>query len=98
MIAKDLKVTSIRYFETRRGLGYECRTNVKGLSIWNDGNGGQTFVDGNEYTKNYKQVSEYNNMYNDSELEELINEFEGVKTLALGIKLGLGRLIRHLRS
>ncbi len=82
MMAKDLKVTSIRYFETRRGLGYECRTNVRGVSIWNDGNGGQTFVDGNEHTKYCNQVTEYDNMYNDSELEELINEFEGVKPLA----------------
>ena len=76
---KDLKVTSIRYFETRRGLGYECRTNVRGVSIWNDGNGGQTFVDGNEHTHYYNDIHLYNNKYNDSDLEKLIDEFEGVK-------------------
>ena len=41
-----LTVTKIRYFETRRGVGYECQTNVKGITIWNDGNGGITFLDG----------------------------------------------------
>ena len=40
---KQLKVTGVRYFETRRGLGYECKTNINGLLIWNDGNGGGTF-------------------------------------------------------
>ena len=98
MIAKDLKVTSIRYFETRRGLGYECRTNVKGLSIWNDGNGGQTFFDGNEYTKNYKQVSEYNNMYNDSKLEELIDEFEGVKNFERSLRTENGLSVEDVKE
>ena len=78
MELKDLKVTGVRYFETRRGLGYECRTNVRGVSIWNDGNGGQTFVDGNEHTYYHNDVHLYNDKYTDQDLEELINEFEGV--------------------
>jgi len=77
---KDLKVTGVRYFETRKGLGYECRTNVRGISIWNDGNGGMTFVDGNEHTYYHNDVHLYNDKYTDQELEELINEFEGVSS------------------
>jgi len=41
-----MKVTSVRYFETRRGLGYQCKTNIKDIEIWNDGNGGGTYIDG----------------------------------------------------
>ena len=46
---KQLKVTGVRYFETRRGLGYECKTNIKGLAIWNDGNGGGTYFSSSDY-------------------------------------------------
>jgi len=42
---KDLKVTSLRYFETRRGVGYECKTNIPNVTIWNDGMGGFTYFD-----------------------------------------------------
>jgi len=65
-----LKVTDIRYFETRRGVGYECQTNVKGITIWNDGNGGATFLDGAWADK--KQFQELRDM----DLENLINIFE----------------------
>lgn len=65
-----LKVTDIRYFETRRGVGYECQTNVKGITIWNDGNGGITFLDGAWADK--KQFQELRDM----DLENLINIFE----------------------
>ncbi len=71
-----IKVISVRYFETRRGVGYECKTNVRGISIWNDGNGGATFVDGNEHTTHHNKVKEYNKAYSDHQLENLINEFE----------------------
>jgi hypothetical protein len=37
MSENKLTVTSVRYFETRRGLGYEAKTSVPGVSIWNDG-------------------------------------------------------------
>lgn len=72
---KPLQVTSVRYFETRRGLGYECKTNVRGIAIWNDGNGGQTFVDGNQYTQDYSVVHKYNEKYSDQELEKLIDQY-----------------------
>jgi len=75
---KPLQVTSVRYFETRRGLGYECKTNVRGISIWNDGNGGQTFVDGNQHTQDYSVVHKYNKKYSDDQLEQLIDKYENI--------------------
>lgn len=75
---KPLQVKSVRYFETRRGLGYECKTNVRGISIWNDGNGGQTFVDGNEYTQDYSVVHKYNAEYSADQLEQLIDKYENI--------------------
>ena len=75
---KPLQVTSVRYFETRRGLGYECKTNVRGISIWNDGNGGQTFVDGNEHTQDYSVVRKYDAEYSDDQLEQLIDKYENI--------------------
>lgn len=75
-ILKDLKVVGVRYYETRRGIGYEARTNVRGISIWNDGLGGGTFVDGNEHTHYHNDVHLYNEKYNEQELEQLIDEFE----------------------
>ena len=69
----NLKVTSVRYFETRRGLGYECQTNNRLVQIWNDGQGGCTYLDGDAYNlKFYKELSE-------RDLEELINEYEQIK-------------------
>jgi hypothetical protein len=53
---------------------------VRGISIWNDGNGGMTFVDGNEHTHYHNDVHLYNDKYTDQELEELINVFEGVSS------------------
>jgi len=73
-----LKVTSVRYFETRRGLGYECKTNVRGISIWNDGMGGQTFVDSNKHTQDYSVVHKYNAEYSDDQLEQLIDKHENI--------------------
>ena len=73
-----LKVTSVRYFKTRRGLGYECKTNVRGISIWNDGNGGQTFVYGNKHTQNYSVVHKYAAEYSDDQLEQLIDKYENI--------------------
>ena len=80
-MTQNLKVRSIRYFETRRGVGYECKTNVRGISIWNDGNGSATFIDGNEHTQYYNKVREYNDKYNDAQLETLIDEYENLKTI-----------------
>lgn len=71
MNKSELKVTHVRYFETRRGVGYECRTNIDGITIWNDGMGGDTYI---EPCKKAKEM----NMYTISEfdLEKLIDTHE----------------------
>lgn len=67
-----LKVTSVRYFETNKGVGYQCKTNKDGVEIHNDGMGGATYLDGAfKYTKNFEHLSEW-------QLEELIDEYEGL--------------------
>jgi hypothetical protein len=73
-----LKVTSYREFDTRRGVGYESKTNVKGLSIWNDGDGGCTYFSGNEHTTSGKIIGEYSEKYNENQIEVLIDEFLGI--------------------
>jgi len=75
---KKLKVTSYREFDTRRGVGYECKTNAKGLSIWNDGDGGCTYFSGNEHTTSGKIIREYSEKYNENQIEVLIDEFHGI--------------------
>ena len=68
-----MKIKSVRYFETNRGLGYEAKTD-KG-SIWNDGNGGCTYFDANHPTyhnRDFDHLSE-------NDLEAMIDKFEGVK-------------------
>ena len=71
MNKSELRVTHVRYFETRRGVGYECRTNIEGITIWNDGMGGDTYI---EPCKKAKEM----NMYTISEfdLEKLIDTHE----------------------
>lgn len=65
-----LRVTGVRYFETRRGTGYQCTTNVKNVEIWNDGNGGGTWIPPhNSYTKPYSELT-------GMELETLIDDYE----------------------
>lgn len=66
-------VKSVRYFETRRGLGYEAKTD-KG-SIWNDGNGGATYFEAN-YPK--YQNNDFENL-SESDLELLIDKYESEK-------------------
>ena len=75
---KKLKVTSYREFDTRRGVGYECKTNVKGLSIWNDGDGGCTYFSGNEHTTSGKIIWEYSEKYNENQIEVLIDSSDGI--------------------
>ncbi len=70
MIEK-LKVISVKYFETRKGLGYECKTNVKGLSIWNDGVGGSTYISINEDAR-----VDTGHILSQQQLESLIDEYE----------------------
>tara|TARA_R100000541_G_scaffold57273_1_gene67240 strand:+ start:613 stop:846 length:234 start_codon:yes stop_codon:yes gene_type:complete len=70
----DLKVTSIRTYNTRRGVGYECKTNFKGISIWNEGYGGETSLsfdlrDESFNPKDYEELSE-------RDLEDLITKYE----------------------
>jgi hypothetical protein len=38
-----MKILNIRYWETRRGIGYEAVTDFGG-TIWNDGDGGGTYL------------------------------------------------------
>tara|TARA_R100000329_G_scaffold135947_1_gene116471 strand:- start:749 stop:976 length:228 start_codon:yes stop_codon:yes gene_type:complete len=66
-----LQITHVRYFETRRGLGYECKTNIEGIKVWNDGMGGDTYI---EPCKKAREM----NLYDISEfdLEKLIDKYE----------------------
>lgn len=80
-MTQNLKVTSVRYFETRRGLGYECKTNVKEVSVWNDGNGGGTYLRGNEHTTSGRVIGDYSRKYNEQQLESLIDKYENIKTI-----------------
>jgi len=68
-----MQVTKVRYFKTRRGLGYEATT--KEGSIWNDGSGGCTYFEP-DYN-NGRKDSDYNHLTED-DLEKLIDIFEGV--------------------
>jgi hypothetical protein len=70
----NLKVTSVRYFETRRGTGYQVKTNVDGIEIWNDGEGGPIFLEGSSRDLlPYKHLTE-------KDLHKLIDNFENDKT------------------
>ncbi|QDP58434.1 MAG: hypothetical protein Unbinned6046contig1000_3 [Prokaryotic dsDNA virus sp.] len=65
-----LEVTNVRYFQTRRGTGYECTTNVKNVIIWNDGDGGGTWIPPHKpYTIPYHEMKSM-------ELESLIDDYE----------------------
>ena len=66
----DLKVTGVRYYDTRRGIGYECTTNIDGVRIWNDGMGGITFIEGT-----WSLIKSYQHL-NDNDLEKLIDAYE----------------------
>ena len=63
-----MKVTNIRYFKTNKGVGYQCQTNIEGIEIWNDGNGGATYVDGK-----FKYLTKE---YTEWDLEDLIDSYE----------------------
>lgn len=69
---KTLKVIGVHYFgnATNGMVGYKCATNIEDLFIMNEGNGGATFLRGSQ-SKYYSHLTEM-------ELEQLINEFEGV--------------------
>ena len=87
MSKNELKVTGVRYFNTRRGLGYECTTTIPGVTIWNDGDGGPTYVDpipskytNRDFHKTYFPNISHGSMQYEEALEQLINEYEGVGT------------------
>ena len=69
---KNLEVTSVRYFETRRGHGYECKTNINDISIWNDGMGGGTYLAFRGNKNGYPEFEEYT----ERDLEILIDDYE----------------------
>lgn len=86
----NLKVTSVRYFETNRGVGYECKTNMDDVEILNDGNGGGTYVSSPRIEKQIRESDDYiynstisftNNLPFNMEiyLETKIDEYEGTK-------------------
>jgi hypothetical protein len=84
MSKPNIEVTSVRYFNTRRGIGYQCKTNL-GFEIWNDGDGSGTYIDGAGVMPNrvvYEILrKEFPNakMHNyeiERALELLINKFE----------------------
>lgn len=65
-----MKVIKVRYFQTNKGVGYQCQTNIDGVEICNDGTGGATYLDGRYAdTKPYEHYTEW-------ELEDLIDEYE----------------------
>lgn len=66
---KTITVKSIRYFETKRGVGYEAKTD-KGY-IWNDGDGGATYFEPNfpYHNKDFEHLSEW-------DLESFIDLYE----------------------
>ena len=72
----SLKVKSIRYFETNRGVGFEAKTNVKGLSILNDGDGGSTYLQGDYTNIKGRDVGRLMRIYNEDSLEKLIDNYE----------------------
>ena len=68
-----MNIKNIRYFKTRRGLGYEVRTD-KG-TIWNDGNGGSTYFEADYpryQAKDFSHLTEW-------DLEAIIDKYEGVE-------------------
>lgn len=66
-----LQITHVRYFETRRGLGYECNTNIDGIKVWNDGMGGGTYI---ERCKKAREMNLYD--LSECDLEKLIDKYE----------------------
>ena len=54
----DLTVKNVRYFETNRGIGYQATTNLKGVKILNDGNGGETYLETKTPKRENKELYE----------------------------------------
>jgi len=86
MSKPNLIVTGVRYFETRRGIGYQCKTNL-GFEIWNDGDGGATYISGAGVMPNREVLKVLREVFPNAKphtyemeaaLESLINKHEGV--------------------
>lgn len=72
-VSITLTIKKVRYFETSRGVGYEAKTD-KG-SIWNDGQGGETYFRPDEpYRINDERFHDLTDEY----LEYLLDQYEGV--------------------
>jgi hypothetical protein len=67
-----IKVKSIRYFKTNRGVGYQAKTNIKGATIWNDGNGGETYLQ----TETPKRENKELYKLTEWDLERLLDVYE----------------------
>ena len=67
-----LKITKVRYFKTRRGVGYECNTNHQDVKVWNDGQGGETYITEKNPSRLYDNLNEW-------DLEKLIDIYENIK-------------------
>lgn len=63
-----MKVTSVKYFETTKGVAFRCKTNIKDIEVCNDGNGGATYIDGN--------LNKLTREYTEWDLEDLIDDYE----------------------
>ena len=85
----NLKVTSIKYENRRRGLAYIAKTNIKGVEIVNKGEGGATYLDGS-----WEDIKPYNNL-SEWDLEDLINGYE--KVYAKGGKVSKQELINIIK-
>ena len=70
-----LKVKSIRYFKTNRGVGYQAKTNLKGVEILNDGQGGETYIETQTPKRENKKLYDLSEW----DLEELLNKYERAK-------------------
>jgi hypothetical protein len=68
----NLEVSSIRYFKTNRGIGYQAKTNLKGVQICNDGIGGETYLETQTPKRENKELYELSEW----DLEELLNTYE----------------------
>lgn len=75
MKTMNLKARSIRYFETRRGVGYQAKTNIKGVEIWNDGMGGSTYLETQTPKRENKELYELSEW----DLENILNKYERSK-------------------
>ena len=69
---KNLEVTSIEYYETRRGIAFTAHTKNKDVIIYNDGDGSATYCRILSLDDNVRAY--YKLM--PSELDALIDEFE----------------------